>query len=96
MKTNIIWNDWNREHIKKHNVSVIEVEKLVDSDFFNNPGHSGRNVLTARVGDRILTVVASFEDEGLYVVTARDASKEERRNYNRLAESRCGGRVRTD
>lgn len=78
---NIIWDERNEEHIKKHNVTKSEVELAITSEVILEEGYLGRSILTARVGSRMLSVVANFENDGVYVVTARDASSKERQNY---------------
>lgn len=77
----IIWDKFNLEHIRKHNVSREEVEKLANSQVKISEGYSGRKILTTKVGQRILSVVVNFEDGGIYVITARDASMKERQDY---------------
>lgn len=79
----LIWDDWNREHIFRHQVLDREVyEALNDSNVKFKDGHSGRLLAFGRSGSRILTVVLTPKEDGRhYVVTARDADKHERKIY---------------
>ena len=75
----IIWDEWNIEHIKKHNVSVNEVEVVTKNIIVHNQTKEGRYLLIGRVGSRILTVIVNRKGTGIYyLVTVRDAAKKER------------------
>jgi uncharacterized DUF497 family protein len=77
--TSLVWDDFNREHIKKHNVTIREVEEAVENTGAHNQGYSNRFILIGKSGKRILAVILSKHKSGsFYVVTARDASKKER------------------
>lgn len=76
----LIWDEWNIEHIKKHHVSQKEVAKLAENIFLHKKAKLGRYVIIGRVGSRILSVFIKRKGVGVYyVVTARDAAKQERR-----------------
>lgn len=76
----LIWDTWNRKHIKKHNVTVDEVIEGIQKVNAHREGYSGRIILIARVGTRILAILVSpKENKKYYLVTARDADKKERR-----------------
>lgn len=76
----LLWDDVNREHIKKHNVSINQVEQVGKSQLAHKRGHSGRYIIVGRSGTRILSVVIRRIKVGSYYpVTARDADKDERR-----------------
>lgn len=77
----IIWDKYNTEHIKKHNVTVKETELIINSDVNITEGYSGKKLLTGRVGTRTLTIVGKMHANKIYVVTARDASEKERQKY---------------
>jgi uncharacterized DUF497 family protein len=75
----LIWDRWNTEHIKKHNVTKAEVEKAVANAKTHMLVKQGRILLIGRVGKRILSVILNQEEKhSYYVVTARDAAKKER------------------
>lgn len=76
----LIWDTWNIEHIKIHNVSVDEVETVADNIIFHKKVKQGRYALIGRVGTRIITVIVNRKGMGIYYpVTVRDAAKKERR-----------------
>jgi len=76
----LIWDKWNREHIKKHNVMEEEGEEVAKNLIAHKIGQKGRFIAIGRSGTRLLSLVLSRKDPGVYyVVTARDSSKKERR-----------------
>lgn len=81
IKKNIIWNEYNSEHIKKHKVDIEEVEFLLTHDFLILPAYLNRKMAVGRVNKRILSVVFVEENEGILTITARDASKKERKFF---------------
>jgi uncharacterized DUF497 family protein len=78
--TQLIWDEINSEHIKKHNVTVVEAEEAIQNINAHREGRSRRIFLIGRSGKRILAIlVKPKEDKKYYVITARDADKKERR-----------------
>ena len=76
----IIWDNWNRKYIKKHKVSIDEVERAGRNLRYHKHTYGGRYVFVGRSGKRILSVVIKRKQlKTYYVVTARDADKKERR-----------------
>lgn len=76
----LIWDDTNRKHIEKHNVTVGEVEQAGKNQLVHQKGKKGRYLIIGRVGSRILTVIINRKGIGIYYpVTARDAAKKERK-----------------
>lgn len=76
----LVWDEWNVKHIKKHNVTQKEIEEAVTSVITHKKGYSERILLIGRTGTRIVSVVVKKERTGYYyIVTARDADKKERR-----------------
>ena len=53
----LIWDDYNREHIKRHKVSVGEVEEIRKNYLAHKKGKKGRYLMIGRSGSRILSVV---------------------------------------
>ena len=77
----LVWDDWNREHIKKHNITLEEVETAAKNQIVHKQGYRGRYVVTGRSGSRIVSVIVVREKAKRYlVVTARDADRNERRS----------------
>jgi uncharacterized DUF497 family protein len=71
-------------HIARHGVSVPEVEEACRGHYISRPSRDGRYLLvgTASSG-RVLTVIVEFEQDGsTFVVTARPASRTERRQLS--------------
>ena len=79
----VLWDEWNIEHISLHRVSSVEVEKaLSDPRVVFLPTYNDRIVVLGRSGERLLSVVMAEEKEGIfYIVTARDMSIKERGLY---------------
>lgn len=85
----LIWDSWNVEHIKKHDLTVSKVEKaLEDPQRRVKNGRSGRYLLLGRSGERLLALVIAKEgtEGSYYLVTARDMAKKERRIYRETNE----------
>lgn len=79
----LFWDDWNLEHIKKHNISKDEVEEsLSDENIMALCTYSERLLVLGETKNRfIATILSRKEKNGFYVVTARDMSKKERKIY---------------
>ena len=76
----LIWDKWNIEHIKKHNVSKEEAEETAKNMIAHEHTKQGRYLIVGRVGLRILTLIVNRKGTGIYYpVTVRDAAKKERR-----------------
>lgn len=77
------WNPNNIAHIWRHQVRTNEVQEVVDGDSIVEAGHSERRVFIGpTVVNRMLAVVLEAEGGDVYFpVTARPASREERRRY---------------
>ncbi len=81
---NLIWDDWNLDHIKKHSVLVTGVEQsLRDKYVVFIAGHSRRVLSLGRADERLITTVLERQGDSqdYYVVTARDMAKKERLIY---------------
>ncbi len=77
----VIWDDFNIAHIGEHNVSVDEVEDVCNGKVEAYLGHSNRFMAIGKTkSGRILSIVLAQKSKGVfYPVTARDASRKERR-----------------
>ena len=77
------WNPRNVEHIARHEVAPNEVEEVCLSRFIFWQSYGGRFMVVGRtLAERTLAVVLEPDDNGMYyVVTARPASRRERRLY---------------
>lgn len=77
----LIWDEFNVEHIKKHDVRVDEVESLAKNIALHKKAKQGRYSIIGRVGLRMLTAIVDRRELGIYYpVTARNSAKKERRN----------------
>ena len=77
----LIWDDWNIDHIKKHKVSVDEVEEACKAAKKTLKTYQSRLIVLSRTKkNRLLTIVLAPAGKGkYYLVTARDMSQKERR-----------------
>ena len=77
----IVWDKWNKEHIKKHKIEEEEVEDACRQVLKSFRTYGGRILILGKTSKgRFLTIVLAREKEGgYYVVTARDMGKKERR-----------------
>ena len=80
----LAWDEWNREHIKKHDVSEKEVCQAFKAKKVIIESYKGRLIVVGKTNkSRLLTIILSFEKQkNAYVVSARDSSKKERKIYN--------------
>lgn len=75
----LVWDEWNLEHIKKHNVFQKEVENVREI-IYHRRTYGGKYLATGRSGSRLITIILRRKGIGkYYIVTARDSSKKERR-----------------
>jgi uncharacterized DUF497 family protein len=79
------WDDGNLDHIAEHGVQDWEVEEAYeDRGRWPIPAYGGRSAFVGRTEDgRLLVVIYESRGGQLRVVTARDASAREQRNYRR-------------
>ena len=76
----LIWDKYNIEHIKKHNVTRDEVEKVSEKIIVHKKAKKERYLIIGRVGLRIISVAVNRKGVGVYYpVTARDSDKKERK-----------------
>lgn len=80
----LVWDDWNVEHIARHDVSPEEVEEVCHREALVHETYGGRlRVIGMTSSGKALTVIAApkGEDGVYYPVTARAASSRERMIY---------------
>ncbi len=81
---NLIWDEYNVEHIANHQVRPEEVEDIIWDDpwFERRRGRQRYHVYGQTSGGRYLFIVLDKVDDSLfYVVTARDMTKREKNYY---------------
>lgn len=77
----LIWDEWNREHINKHKVTIDEAEEAVKNFIAHRKGKKGRYIAIGKSGTRLISLVIRRENTGVYYpVSVRDSSKKERRD----------------
>ncbi len=81
----MLWDDWNVDHIKKHQVKPEEVNQVLKSKTKTLKSYQKRLLILGKTKNkRLLTVVLAPEkDNKYYLVTARDMSKKERKYYRK-------------
>lgn len=82
---NLIWDEWNTEHVLRHGVTQNEVEEVCFSRHFAIK--SGRNKMAVwgqTIGGRYLLVILGVRDYGsFYPVSARDMDEKEKGRYRK-------------
>lgn len=82
---NLFWDSWNVNHIAKHNVDKNEVAEVVlDKNAIWSETYNERNRAIGKTQNgRLLTVILFERRYGVfYTVTARSASRKERKLYD--------------
>lgn len=85
----LIWDAWNTAHIARHTVTPDEVEEICQKGPQAEEANKGRFRVTGITSKgRIISAFLDPEPaKGVYyTVTARDASKKERRAYEAWLE----------
>lgn len=79
----LIWDEWNVSHIAGHEVTPDEVEQVCHGAFVVLQGYAGRLLLLGPTveGRMLVAVLEPVADGVFYIVTARPASRKERRYY---------------
>ena len=88
----IVWDEWNIDHIRKHDVTQKEAEEIITGDSILQASYKGRFVAIGPTNrGRMLAVVIGptpGEPGAFYVFSARPASRRERAEF----EASRGGR----
>lgn len=62
----LIWDDWNKEHIAKHGVTVQEVEEVCQNKPHVVESYRKRILIVGKTGkNKLLAIVLSPEDRNL-------------------------------
>ena len=80
----LIWDEWNREHVARHGVTERDVLTACLGPHHTGGSYNGRIRLIGldTVGSMVTVILSPQEEQGIYyVVTARPASRKERRVY---------------
>ena len=78
----LIWDNFNRDHLKKHSVSVKEVEESCQNIIGKFEAKNDRFLLIGKTKKgRVISMIAAVKDSrSIYIVTARDTSKNEKKH----------------
>lgn len=80
-KSDLVWDEWNIEHTAKHNVTRTEVEEIFARTVRAKKSYKGRLLVFGKTKvKRLLAVALEKEERGYYVLSARNASRKERRD----------------
>lgn len=79
----LVWDEWNREHIAKHNVEQEEIIEVCQTKNIFTRGRSGSYKMIGQTDNgRYLTIILSPRAGGyFYPMTARDADDKEKRRF---------------
>lgn len=81
----LIWDEWNINHIARHNVEQEEVEEICRSKNLFTKGKGGSYKMIGQTDDgRYLVIILSPRANGcFYPITSRDADDKERRRFKK-------------
>lgn len=81
----LIWDEWNIEHIARHNVSPEEVEEVCKGkNLFNRWKNKMYRVIGQTEEGRYLTILlATRPGQNYYPVTARDSTDREKKSFKK-------------
>ncbi len=81
----LFWDEWNIDHIVKHNVRPEEVEAVCASrNLFNRWKNKMYRVIGQTEEGRYLTILlATRPNQSYYPVTARDSTDKERKSFKK-------------
>ena len=87
-ETGFDWDDFNRDHVEDHGVSDAEAEQAYGDParkpapaYTSVSGEARRAITGATLAGRVLYVVCTVREHRVRIVTARDATKDERSQY---------------
>jgi len=82
------WDVFNTGHIKKHAVTIVEIEEACRKIIYVDITYGRRYLLVGRtdVGRLISIVLTQKRKNAYYVVTARDSSRGERKKAKYVEE----------
>ena len=82
----LVWDAWNEAHIARHGVTAEEVEEVCRGSPMTSETYKERvRVVGPTLAERMLTVILAPQGQDVYYpVTARSASRKERRRYQEV------------
>ena len=84
----LVWDEFNTKHVKKHRVTKTEVEEACENQIYVDKTYARRLLLVGRTSKkRLVSVVLAIAGRNTYYpVTARDSSLGERKKANEKNE----------
>lgn len=82
-KLEIVWNEWNKNHILKHGINKKEVENALKGDIYAKREGEVYLVIGESFGRVIFIVLAERGENKVYPITARDADEKMKKLYKR-------------
>lgn len=85
----LLWDDWNEDHVRRHGIEPAEVEEAVfdpSAQFFRTrAGRVSRYIVLGLTdaGRYVFVVVEPAGRKLAYVVTAREMTDREKRRFKR-------------
>jgi len=92
----LIWDDWNVAHIAQHHVTPEAVEEVCQALPLASTSYGGRLRLigVSKAGRMLTVILAPGQRPGSYYpVTARPASKRERKRFDESVDDPAGGQA---
>ena len=82
---NLIWDEWNEEHILKHGVSKEEVEEVCYARHFAIKSGDGKREVWGQTEDGrfILVILAARGYDDYYPISTRDMEDREKSQYKK-------------
>ncbi len=82
---NLIWDEWNIEHIARHDVKPEETEQACTGKYLARRGREGTyTVIGQTQSGRYLTMILAPRGSGsFYPITARDSDNKERKIFKK-------------
>jgi uncharacterized protein len=79
----LVWDDWNQDHIARHDVTQEEVEQVTNNEYVFFPSFKERVVVIGLTdaGRALHITLASRAADTYYIITARVADRKERAYY---------------
>lgn len=75
----VIFDEWNITHIRKHKIKVEEVIEAGKNLIYHRRTYEDRYLAIGRSGKQLITLILNRKKSGsYYLVTARNSSKKER------------------
>ena len=82
-KLEIVWDDWNENHILKHGIKINEIENALKGDIYVKREKEVYLVIGQFFGKIIFIVLDERGGNKVYPITAREADEKMKKLYKR-------------